>query len=369
MAPGVPETGFQRFLKNRSAPYVGMIIAFAFGILFLYLGIASMFCGSFIVGIFLYIIPKTFGADWKKMAVFGVLFLVVASVFSAYAITKPSLLSMEGDHSAGDFQNVSVNPFRESADGTYDISVDFSLAAGETFTSMSMEYGEVQRAHLQYITAKDSSKTSNYTLAGNTYTFNQNLDSGKVYYYKFIVEYKDTGGNEQTKNSLVFIGPITADDGGVTALALTGNLYFIGLYVVLIFFLILLLTTFMRSRLEKTREKLEAEGRLYPQGYGRCKTCGTMVLPGEVVCRKCGAYIDVPEEFKPKKVEYFECSECGKEVPADAKACPVCGEPFDGEETEVFYDGEDTGFICSECGRDVPADARRCPSCGKEFED
>jgi predicted ATP-dependent serine protease len=36
-----------------------------------------------------------------------------------------------------------------------------------------------------------------------------------------------------------------------------------------------------------------------------------------------------------KKVNCFECSECGREVPEDAGVCPYCGEVFESEgETE-----------------------------------
>ena len=102
--------------------------------------------------------------------------------------------------------------------------------------------------------------------------------------------------------------------------------------IVLPFVLLALITIWMRKNIEKTRERLEKEGRLYPVGYGRCKRCGTIVLPGEICCRKCGEYIDVPEEMRVKKVNYFECSECGREVPEDAGVCPYCGEVFDDDD-------------------------------------
>ncbi|MDR0791321.1 MAG: zinc ribbon domain-containing protein [Methanomassiliicoccaceae archaeon] len=106
-------------------------------------------------------------------------------------------------------------------------------------------------------------------------------------------------------------------------------LYITAFVLILPFLLLSLLTLWMRKNLEKTRERLEKEGRLYPQGYGRCKRCGSMVLPGEISCRKCGEYVDVPEEMRVKKVNYFECSECGREVPPDAGVCPYCGEAFE----------------------------------------
>ena len=108
----------------------------------------------------------------------------------------------------------------------------------------------------------------------------------------------------------------------------------VGVFMRFIFPLLLisLLTWWMRQNLERTRARLEAEGRLYPQGYGRCKRCGSLVLPGEIICRKCGEYVDVPEEMRVKKVNYFECSECGREVPPDAGVCPYCGEAFEEDE-------------------------------------
>ncbi|MDR0198750.1 MAG: zinc ribbon domain-containing protein [Methanomassiliicoccaceae archaeon] len=104
--------------------------------------------------------------------------------------------------------------------------------------------------------------------------------------------------------------------------------------LVLPFLVLSLLTWWMRQNLEKTRARMEKEGRLYPQGYGRCKKCGSLVLPGEVICRKCGEYIDVPEDLRVKKVNYFECSECGREVPKDAGVCPYCGEAFEDDDTK-----------------------------------
>jgi len=59
--------------------------------------------------------------------------------------------------------------------------------------------------------------------------------------------------------------------------------------------------------------------------------------------------------------EKFICSECGAEVPADAKVCPQCGEPFEEEEEKVK-------MICSSCGAEVDEDAESCWNCGKKFK-
>ena len=144
--------------------------------------------------------------------------------------------------------------------------------------------------------------------------------------------------------------------------------------VAIMFFMILIFSTIMRRSAEKTRQKMEADGRLYPQGYGRCKECGAMVLPGEVTCRKCGAYIDVPDELRAHKKDYFVCEECGAEVPKDADVCPKCGAKFDAVENEVQHvdgtvDVSEETFECSECGAIVPANATRCPKCGATFDE
>jgi uncharacterized OB-fold protein len=42
--------------------------------------------------------------------------------------------------------------------------------------------------------------------------------------------------------------------------------------------------------------------------------------------------------MKPKKVDYFQCSNCGAEVPADSKVCPKCGAKFDAIEEDIVKD-------------------------------
>jgi predicted amidophosphoribosyltransferase len=67
------------------------------------------------------------------------------------------------------------------------------------------------------------------------------------------------------------------------------------------------------------------------------------------------------------KVEKLVCSECGTEVPADAKVCPQCGEKF--EEDEKKPEKATTGeMICSECGKTVKETDESCWNCGKKFD-
>ena len=365
-------TPMQKILESKFAPYLGMLIAASIGLIFAYFGLFTILCGiggALLIGILLYMLPKSFGADFKKMLVFGVVFFVVCSMFAAFAVSKPLVESYHDPHDVRDLKNIQVTPFDQYSSSGYDITFDYTGSDG---TTVEVHYATVTSIWSTGITTKDMHDLAAQPIVpvGNTFHLPA-LEDGKIYVYEIIVK------NSEGKNVFIVsaFGPVLMDDGALTSFCITGNLYGIGLNVMVIFFMILLLTTWMRSKLEETRERMEREGRLYPQGYGRCKACGTIVLPGEVTCRKCGAYVDVPESMKPKKVEFFECSECGKEVPMNADTCPSCGATFDGVEDEsatttvVTTEKKPAEKVtCSECGNIVPADAIRCPFCGERFD-
>jgi len=363
-------TPMQKILESKFAPYLGMLIAALMGLLFAYFSLFTMLCGmggGMLIGVLLYMLPKSMGADFKKMAVFGVIFFVACSALSAYAVSKPYVESYDEPHTVNNLHDVQII---EVVPGDYSIKFTYTGDGGVT---VDVKYGEVgsilgkQPAvpNLKELIKGDpitKDETKTYTLP--------TLEDGKIYAYEIVV--RNSTGDSIGNATAAFIGPVLMDDVGT--FCLTWNMYYIALYVMLIFFMILLFTTYMRKKLEQTRERLEKEGRLYPQGYGRCKDCGTIILPGEVTCRKCGAYIDVPEEMKAKKVEFFECSECGKEVPVNVDTCPSCGATFDGIEDEGEKKTEESNPsvienpVCSECGKPVDEDAVRCPHCGERFD-
>ena len=363
-----------KLTTGKAGPYFGFMIALLIGILFAFLGLYTLLCGfggALICAILLYMIPKSMGANIKHLAVFGVIALVVLSVFSAFAVSKPFIENAEGVHHHGEFTDISVEPF--SDDGPHIFSVTYELKGSEF---IELEYNASQMVQQRGLARGSGDNTVvssdlSSTVTNHTFTVTD-IGDGEVFYYKFVV--KDAP-DHVVREAGDFIGPVTMDDSQLTTFCLTGNLYFIGVNIIAFFFLIVLITTWMRSNLEKTRARLEAEGRLYPQGYGRCKECGTIVLPGEVVCRKCGAYLDIPEEMKVKKVEYFECSDCGKEVPLASEKCPFCGASFEeGIEDETIAETKEetkpeVTFTCSECGKQVPESASVCPHCGEKFED
>ncbi len=67
-------------------------------------------------------------------------------------------------------------------------------------------------------------------------------------------------------------------------------------------------------------------------------------------------------EAKPEpveQIEYFECPQCGTQVPTTATSCPKCGVLFAEEGADMFQ--------CPACNTLVSVDAKSCPGCGAVF--
>jgi ribosomal protein L40E len=196
----------------------------------------------------------------------------------------------------------------------------------------------------------------------------------KEYNVIFVGISKEKTGDDYKQIYRMFLNTGVSDSAMMSKnLAGAGYTLFL---VALMYFIMVIFSEWMRRSARKARTKMEAEGRMYPEGYSKCTSCGTMVLPGEITCRKCGAAIEVPDDVKVlHKKDFFECSECGAEVPMDANCCPKCGAKFDEkDETEITHadgsvDVSSETFECSECGKEVPSNAKRCPYCGAEFDE
>ena len=346
---------------------IGAVLAVGLGILLMYTDILTVCCaglGYLLVACVALYVPKFFGL--KKtipLLVFGVIFVLIISSVGAFAISKPMLednSDLSGYDSSG-FSNVNITYSDKKVtitveySGTGDVSVYFNQVRNVT-------YRMIQKA------SDDDSKHAMEGV-GTTYTCTINdVKPGTIYQFRF----EAADGDDKTSSiSKYYLG--AANDSEITNTCLVSNFY-AGAIIALLYYLMILLTTWSRKSLEKTRARMEAEGRLYPQGYGRCKECGSIVLPGETCCRKCGAYIDVPEELRHRKVDMVSCSECGAEIPEDAKVCPKCGAVFDEEEEVVMVDTlpekKDVEMVeCSECGAKIPEDSKVCPKCGATFDD
>ncbi len=338
---------------------IAMAIALVLGILLFTYGGANNILVILIVAIVVYMVPHLFGADPKTKAVFGVVFAVVALVIGAFAV-GPACIDANSNHSTSERNGISFE-----VDDDFNVTTTYSGSEDLTVVVCDVTgviYNSITIANNTYHAM---------TKTGSTYTVSLSLDNSKL--YNLAVAPLDDEGNAVLGSASYSVLTGFNFTGSKTDCTVVPTLFIIA-YTMVFFFIILGLTTLMRNRAYATRTKMESQGRLYPQGYGRCSFCGAVVLPGEVNCRKCGAYIDRPDYMKPHKKDYFTCSVCGAEVSSDMTECPKCGAKFDSEESVVTHtDGtEETStetIPCPECGKDIPAVAERCPYCGRKLNE
>jgi Reverse gyrase len=368
----VMKSTVKEFKSLSSKQILALIAALIIAMMLTLMGVSrSCTCfGMLIIAIVLYMLPHMMGVESIKIkTVLGVIFFVVTLLIGGL-YTAPGFVDSHDDAPQD-------NDYFSNIDYSYEgndlvISADVT---GVGSNKVMLYYGEVQGVDFSNVNAVLDLSAALSLDATGKYTATVPLDPNKLFIGKLgITELNSEGKdvlNGNTETALTFF--TGAFDGSITMLTLKGC-FLTMINIIIVFFMILLLSNIMRKRMETTREKMESEGRLYPQGYGRCDKCNSIVLPNEVQCRKCGAYIDRPKDMRTHKKDFFECSECGAEVPNDAKECPKCGVPFDEDEIEVVHaDGTvevtNETFECSECGAEVPVTATFCPKCGAKFED
>ena len=324
---------YDGFMGTQYAKLLGLVLAFV--VSFAILALLGTDYGLYMfVGIILYIIPRLFHVkNYKVMAVLGVGFLLVSTLVGGLLFTAPAMNAQTTEDMEGNgFEYIFVD---DEGDGKYRISV--TVTSGDTYPVLhygpvgSTCFSDVRSLNVHMVkTEVEKEIEMEYDPINGWYMATVDLPDGKPWYIYFT-----------TDNHVSDRGLVTANisDAQITSFAIMTNFSTV-LIPIITFFIILCVMMFFNRKVEHVREEMEAEGRLYPQGMGRCKECGMVVLPGETVCRKCGAVIDVPEEFRrkpapqPAPQTHFECSECGASVPADSKVCPNCGASFDEDDDE-----------------------------------
>ncbi|MCL2333307.1 MAG: zinc-ribbon domain-containing protein [Candidatus Methanoplasma sp.] len=359
-------------------------------------GNGCMCFGALIIAVILYMVPRMLGVEHiKLMALVGVLFLAVTLIVGGLLIAPDFVKNNQGNPPDNNyFTDVQFNYDIPGYDNGVQITASIKEGVDMTSKEVYFQYAAVSGIGLGGTVNGSSKDDIRLDLSGPTFI---PLNSGTLHIGGLVVKDVTDSDNpvpvddSRTRSSFL----TGAFDGSITGLALVGTFMSV-ITIVIMFFIIMILSNVMKGRMEKTREQMEKDGRLYPRGHGRCQKCGSLVLPGEVTCRKCGEYIDRPDEIKPDKKDFFECSECGAEVPADAKQCPKCGAAFDEEDEVVITPAEHTAeapvndkesasksksvqedsrssgrepVVCPECGEVSPAGAWFCPRCGKSFDE
>ncbi len=376
---------------------VGIIVAVAISLVLVALDFASSCIMMLVVAIVLYMIPHflrvTTSMKTITLAAFVVLSIIIGTFGYAGVVAETNeyingndqtneyitAVSVEYDDAFDHYViSFEVNPAAAYANHDWVMEEDSKWGVLVYYTDISMvSFGAIGggASTQEILPSEDLIELSGGWYSG--FCVMENLNDGKYEYVQVYVI--DGSGVEDLEDGEAMAGMAFTVDTGISS----GDLYVLCLYgsayttilIAILFLIIMLLASTMRGSASRSRDRMEAEGRLYPQGYGRCKQCDAVVLPGEVVCRKCGAYIDVPEEMKPKKKDFVTCSECGAEVPADATSCPRCGTVFDEpEEVEVTHadgtvDATADRVPCPHCGEMIPANSSWCPKCGVKIKD
>ncbi|MBR7152991.1 MAG: zinc ribbon domain-containing protein [Candidatus Methanomethylophilaceae archaeon] len=353
-----------RNLKPRQL--LGMAVALVVSLVLEAVGFGTMCIGFLVISVILYMLPHLLGVESVRIkAILGAVFIVVALVMGTFMYTGVN--------------NETAGMIDQDSDKIMDVGYDESsgvLTATLVYPSGVVAepyviHGKIDGiafGNMRATELSDRIPMVAVSTVGAGTVYSADIDLPMDSYNLVTVYWDDDTGMQFTVDT-----GVSGDD--MVGICFTGAIYTVA-YSAVIFYMILGFSALMRRSITKTRAKMEAQGRLYPQGYGRCKECDAIVLPGEITCRKCGTYIDVPDELRAVKKDYFVCTDCGSEVPSDAKACPKCGARFDqgSVETEVRHvDGSvDTSteyFVCGDCGEKVPSNAKRCPKCGATFDE
>jgi ribosomal protein L40E len=336
-----PAGGFKKRLDEFSRKKYAVPIGLALTIVITTLLLVFLWyeCFSLIlIAIVAYAIPFYFGLkNRKKLALFGLaLFIYLGLAFAVSSFY--TYAEYPGDHlSSNDsiLVNGTVEPYRGDGSTTFIFSV--MLAGGNSSGQVWANISEIWPGDLPSVNQTMAPYEPAPVPGGQVFVLNKTLPAG-IYAYHFTT----FDGTTWSMTSIQGFGPLTISDGVLFEQMLYTRMVLVWLQIGTLFYMILALTWWMDSskkRAEELRKRMEED-----------KKKKDAAKPGK---RK-----EAQTDVKKKIIEKFVCSECGAEVPVDAKKCPHCGEPFE-EEAEL---------ICTSCGAKVKESDKKCWNCGKEFE-
>lgn len=288
---------------------------------YLVLAVASTVCFSYLlIAIMAYGIPFLFGVrGMKKMLVYGlVLFLALGLAFGVQMYMQ---YTGGGGITVSSADGVLIDGIVEPYRGDNGTLHHFSVQVTE------IDYDEVHLIYQNRLSTDDPVNLSSSGFVnisgGRTYFFNETIGEG-LFQYQF-----QANGTSGWTFTSIGTGPVNVPDSYLLQQLLISSILLVFFQIGILFFLILALV-WVSDRSKKTMQEAMKKEK---------------------------------ERMAPSPQEKVVCSECGSEVPFNAKECPQCGEPFEDEEGE-----EEGEFMCTECGATVKESDARCWKCGKEFE-
>ena len=368
--PGEPKKGLNlKDLKSKNREILGLGLGFLISLWLLlsgyYLYLSCLW--MILIPAILYLLPHFLGVrNLKVMVTHGLIFTLVALLAGGLYATPAFVEDNNGFDTGGDFSNIQIS----FTGGTYTLDATYTGTLDPTDIVPMARIAVVDM--VGFSTTYEVQGTSEMltgSIVGNDVSYTFNVDDRVHWMHLYIEDDGDAVSGSGTSRFFLTDG---ASDKTLSDTIWLGTGYLLSL-VMILYFMITFFSYAIRSSAQKTRDKMIGQGRLYPVGYGRCVECGAIVLPGEISCRKCGAYIDVPDDMRAKKKDYFSCSECDAEVSEDATECLRCGSVFEDTEIEVeredgTIETTDSTFGCPDCGAEIPIISEMCPSCGKLFK-
>lgn len=314
---------WQQFRRSRMGLAFGLVLTALLSLVALLYG-GFLFClPAILAGAVIYFIPRYFGLKGrKKLVIAGVIIMLLLGLALGFTISsiikdlKPSVASSSDDI----LTNGTVDPFIGVTDTNFRFEVTVSGANGSS---------EVWVEVYDYFKSNEATRF-NLTQATNntdgTWTFYRDVSTDDMprSLYRNIFFYFNGTAEIGTSTSW---GPKMLTDDDILGRELGYNVLYVYVNVGMWFIFIMLGAWY----LESSKKRLE-----------------------EMQKQRKGA-----EPAKTKQ-EKFVCSECGADVPGDAKECPQCGEKFDDEEGG-------SAAKCPYCGKDLGPDATVCWNCGKDL--
>ena len=328
-----PESNFTSFIKSRYAMPIGIVLTLILSFFLLWGEKSGALCmAPLLIAIAGYLIPKNFGLkDIRWIMLWGaVLVLTVSAMATAFTV---SYYDNGGygkvSSSDGGLIDGTVAPYSISDNGTYIYEVTVMPGCDNVKVIVS----EVNMVYLESRsgTVLDSyllENTSTERSGGWIWSAEIPLENGSNYIFYF----EGVKDGEEIRTA-VGDGPLTMEQYDAWLFYFGQNFINIFTWVGIPFFLLALVSWWIRRNLDRVITEMEEAGRIPPRDGRPCIQCGTALSKDAEVCPGCGRII--PKYIPPQQLTEEEegdklvCSECGAEVEADAEFCPNCGEGFE----------------------------------------